>query len=79
MADINVTMYTTPYGIPGPRGTNADPTTDFARESTLTTMLSAINTLTNSINSLQTAQSTAVIGGLTLSSKSITVNASWPN
>jgi len=78
MADVNVTMYTTPYGIPGPRGSNADPTTDFARESTLTSMLSAISTLTASINSLQTTMPTTSIGGLTLSSTLVTINSTWP-
>jgi hypothetical protein len=78
MADVNVTMYTTPYGIPGPRGSNADPTVDFARESTLTSMLSAINTLTTSINSLQTTMPTTSIGGLTLSSRLVTINSTWP-
>jgi len=75
MADVNVTMYTTPYGIPGPRGTNADPTVDFARESTLTSMLGAINTLTASINSLQTTMPTTSIGGLTLSSRLVTITS----
>lgn len=79
MADVNVTMYTTPYGIPGPRGSNADPTVDFARESTLTSMLGSINTLTASINGLQTSQLTTVIGGLTLNSKIVTINSGWPN
>ena len=64
MADINVTLYTAPFQ--GPRGTNADPTTDFARESTLTSMYTAITNLTTAVAALQSATPATSIGGLSL-------------
>jgi hypothetical protein len=69
MTDVNVTMYTTPYGIPGPRGSNADPTVDFARESTVTSLFTSINTLNTTIAGLQTISNATVIGGITLNSQ----------
>ncbi len=42
-------------------------------------MLGAINTLTASINALQTTMPTTAIGGLTLSSRFVTINSTWPN
>jgi len=77
MADVNVTLYSTPYGIPGPRGSNADPTTDFARESTLASMYLAINTLNTNVAALQSTSPATSIGGLTLSSQ-IRSYGTWP-
>jgi hypothetical protein len=72
MTNTNVTVYSSPYGIVGPvgaTGSNADPTVDFAKESTLFSMYGAISSLNLAINGLIAQQAVTSIGGLTWSSK----------
>jgi len=72
MTNTNVTVYSSPYGIVGPvgaTGSNADPTVDFAKESTLFSMFGAISQLNTAVNALSTQQSVISIGGLTWSSQ----------
>ena len=72
MTNTNVTVYSSPYGIIGPTGatgSNADPTVDFAKESTLFNIYGAISSLNIAVNNLAGQQVVTSIGGLTWSSK----------